>query len=548
MVEVFVAQHADGFQISIDDAAPIVVDAAGLAAQAAALESAGGVRWVWADSRALVPVLLNGGVSVERCTDLRLCHRILRDAVDTSASALAVADDGPWDAAPTFDDERPATLLDVLQPSTFSIDEVIAEAALQHDALRHAPNPNRLNLLLLAESAGALAAAEMRFVGLPWNVAEHDRQLTEALGPRPVAGQRPAALSRLAAQIGAALEAPGLNPDSPAELLGALRNAGLDVKTTRKWELREIDHPAIAPLLEYKKLSRLHTANGWAWLDAWVVDGRFHPDYVPGGVVTGRWATRGGGALQLPKSLRQAVQADEGWKLVVADAAQLEPRLLAAMSGDRAMAVACQGADLYQRFVDRGVVATRQQAKIGMLAAMYGGTSGEAGQLLQRMRTAFPTALAFVDDAAARGERFEQVTTWLGRTSPRPGGRWMQAQGRAYAEDADESDRRNARSQAREWGRFTRNFVVQGTAAEWALCWMASLRRRLRQMHSLGQRPHLVYFLHDELIVHCPAALADDVALALRDAANEARRLLFGDIPVEIPLSVDIVDHYAEAE
>ncbi|HQV57201.1 MAG TPA: bifunctional 3'-5' exonuclease/DNA polymerase, partial [Ilumatobacteraceae bacterium] len=289
------------------------------------------------------------------------------------------------------------------------------------------------------------------------------------------------------------------------------------------------------------------TANGWAWLDTWVVNGRFHPDYVPGGVVTGRWATRGGGALQLPKSLRQAVVAEPGWKLVVADAAQLEPRLLAAMSGDAAMAAACRGVDLYQGFVDRGVVATRQQAKIGMLAAMYGGTSGEAGQLLQRMRRAFPTALAFVDDAATRGERFERVTTWLGRTSPTPGGRWVEAQDRAYADDAEDHVRRRAQSQAREWGRFTRNFVVQGTAAEWALCWMASLRRRLRPMRSDGAGPQLVYFLHDELIVHCPEALAEDVEVALGNAANEARRLLFGDSPVDIPLSVDIVDNYAEA-
>ena len=36
------------------------------------------------------------------------------------------------------------------------------------------------------------------------------------------------------------------------------------------------------------------------------------------------------------------------------------------------------------------------------------------------------------------------------------------------------------RRSARDRGRFTRNFVVQGTAAEWALCWMGEIRRRLR--------------------------------------------------------------------
>jgi hypothetical protein len=56
-----------------------------------------------------------------------------------------------------------------------------------------------------------------------------------------------------------------------------------------------------------------------------------------------------------------------GWRLVSADVAQLEPRALAAMSGDRAMAEAGLGKDLYSGLVDAGVVATRQEAKIAVL-------------------------------------------------------------------------------------------------------------------------------------------------------------------------------------
>src|SRR5690606_31007368 len=162
---------------------------------------------------------------------------------------------------------------------------------------------------------------------------------------------RPARLEELAGQIRAALDQPQVNPDSPPHLLRALQLAGIDVASTSRWELRGHDHPVIAPLLEYKKLYRLWTANGWAWLATWVHDGRFRPDYVVAGVVTGRWATSGGGALQLPASVRGAVRADPGWRLVVADAAQLEPRVLATMAGDEAMAQAGRGADLYQGLV-----------------------------------------------------------------------------------------------------------------------------------------------------------------------------------------------------
>src|SRR5262249_13339707 len=149
-----------------------------------------------------------------------------------------------------------------------------------------------------------------------------------------LAGTRPARLAELAAQISAALGGRPVNPDSPTQLVKALGAAGVRVSSTRFWELREVDHPVIPPLLEYKEPSRLHAAHGWAWLDEWVCGGRFRPEYVVGGVVSGRWASRGGGALQIPRVLRRAVVADPGWVLVVADAAQLEPRVLAALAGD----------------------------------------------------------------------------------------------------------------------------------------------------------------------------------------------------------------------
>jgi DNA polymerase-1 len=318
------------------------------------------------------------------------------------------------------------------------------------------------------------------------------------------------------------------------------------VTSTRSWELKEIEHPVIEPLLEYKRLARLLSANGWNWLDQWVHDERFRPSYVPGGVVTGRWASDGGGALQLPKQVRGAVVADEGWTFVVADAAQLEPRVLAAMSGDAAMARAGRATDMYDGMVEAGAVETRPQAKYGMLGAIYGGTTGESGRMRPKIERAFPDAMAFVEAAARAGEQGEVVSTWLGRSSPR-------GAGAAWSETATDAEVRRARNEAAAWGRFTRNFVVQGTAAEWALCWIGALRRRLWELdpadstRALTERPHLVFFLHDELIVHTPVAFAPQVAEALRGAAGDAGRLLFGGAPVEFALSVSVVDRYADA-
>lgn len=209
------------------------------------------------------------------------------------------------------------------------------------------------------------------------------------------------------------------------------------------------------------------------------------------------------------------------------------------------------GTDLYAGIVASGAVTDRNQAKLAMLGAMYGGTTGDSGRLLPRLARAFPQAIAYVDQAARAGERGQQVTSRLGRSSPLPDARWHEAQRLGHEPDAVSADERRARSAARDWGRFTRNFVVQASAAEWALCWMAEIRRSQYGGASNGsftEGPHLVFFLHDEVIVHTPADRAHEVAEQLRAAAQVAGRLLFQDFPVDFPVNVSLVDAYSEAE
>jgi DNA polymerase I len=545
-------------------------------------------RWVWAETRIWYPRLLAAGVRVERCHDLRLCGAIL-DRSTSTASARASGSHprpawllpGPADTATApapgtatapvlahdtlfeLDSGESGVAVAVPGAAVTSVEAVLHELRRQQALVAESTDPAALRLLLAAESAGALIAAELRAAGLPWNRAVHERVLQEELGPRPAPGRKPSRMEALAANVRAELGAPTLNLDSQVDLLRALRMSGIQVASTSRWELREHDHPAIEPLIAYKKLARLLGANGWAWLDEWVADGRFRPEYVPGGTATGRWATSGGGALQLPKNVRSAVVAEPGWALVVADASQLEPRVLAGMAADEALASASRGRDLYVGLVDAGVVATRDEAKVAILGAMYGATTGDSGRLVPRLARAFPRSMALVDRAAAEGERGGSVTTLLGRSSPLPSAEWRSVQARASQPEATSADERRARSTARDWGRFTRNFVVQGSAAEWSLCWMAGLRRRLDEIGEkasdatpaaaasgpvFARVPHLVYFLHDEIIVHTPREVADEVAAAVEAAAHAAGTLLFGDFPVDFPLDLAIVESYALAD
>ncbi|MFJ2771155.1 bifunctional 3'-5' exonuclease/DNA polymerase [Streptomyces sp. NPDC087300] len=527
-------------------------------------------RWIWRSTPAVYPRLLAAGTRVDRCYDIEAAELLLLGHEGrlgeprSAAAALArirntpvppdppprAAEPGSQDSLFLFEPHpggsTPLPLTDLV--------EVYAEQQRRHDATAH---PGRMRLLTASESAGMLVAAEMTVAGLPWRADLHRDLLHEMLGERYAGGGEPRRLAELADEVSAAFGR-RVRPDLPADVIKAFAQAGIKVTSTRRWELAEIDHPAVKPLIEYKKLYRIWTAHGWSWLQDWVRDGRFRPEYTPGGTVSGRWTTNGGGALQIPKVIRRAVVADPGWRLVVADADQMEPRVLAAISRDRGlMEVAGSEEDLYTRLSDRAFSGDRDHAKLALLGAVYGQTSGDGLKNLAALRRRFPLAVAYVDDAAKAGEEGRLVRTWLGRTSPPAAGAGESDEAGIPQEPAPGAGAPGSSAQDTEFtpgyasvnsrarGRFTRNFVVQGSAADWALLMLAALRRTIAES---GLRARLVFFQHDEVIVHCPEEEAAQVTAAVRAAGDLAGRIAFGETPVRFPFTIAVVECYADAK
>ncbi|QIS21563.1 bifunctional 3'-5' exonuclease/DNA polymerase [Nocardia terpenica] len=511
-------------------------------------------RWVWRSTGELYRRLLAAGVRVERCYDVEAAEALLighEEGQSGQARSLAAAwarlhglpvpPDAPARAAetqPSLFESGPVPL----PPGTDELTALLEVYAGQIARTAKTEQPERMWLLLAAESAGMLVAAEMSQTGIPWRADVHREVLDELLGERFPGGGEPRRMAELADRVSRAFgDEVRVRPDLPNDIIRAFARAGIFLSSTRKWELQQVDHPAVAPLLEYKSLYRLYTAHGWSWLEQWVHDGRFRPEYLPGGTVSGRWTTNGGGALQIPKVIRRAVRADPGWCLVVADADQMEPRVLAAISRDPGlMEVAGRGEDLYADLAARAFGGDRAQAKLAMLGAIYGQTSGDALTHMAELRRRYPAAMAYVDDAARAGEEGRLVRTWLGRTCPP-----LSAGAPDPAEEQEPSGRYGSTSAARARGRFTRNFVVQGSAADWALLVLAALRQ---QMSRAGLRAELVFFQHDEVIVHCPAEEAATVAEAIATAAQTAGRIAFGPTPVRFPLTTAIVECYWDAK
>jgi DNA polymerase-1 len=530
----------------------VVVDH--LAPAVSARESGGQPRWLWSSTAETYPPLLRAGARVERCHDVELTEALLLGydghwgEPRSLAAAWARLTGGPVPpdrparaAAPPGDGQ--GALFDPTPPPSATLADplgaLIRVYADQRDRIEKAAEPGRLRMLVAAESAGALVAAEMGRHGLPWRPDVHDALLVDLLGaPSPVGGP-PRRLAELAQRINEAF-GQRIHPDSPAEVVRAFARAGIQVPNTRAWVLQRVEHPAVPLLLEYKELYRIWVAHGWSWCEQWVHAGRFHPEYVPGGVVSGRWATRGGGALQIPRVIRRAVVADPGWTFVVADAGQLEPRILAAVSGDPGMTRAAGSGDMYAALAAEAFGGDRPKAKVALLGAMYGQTGGQAVPALAALRRFYPVAWEYVESAARTGEAGGLVRSWLGRTCPPPSVTWREF---PFDESGDDEAGSRTSAAARARGRFTRNFVIQATAAEWALVLLARLRSALA-----GTAAQLVFFQHDEVVVHCPGELAAEMAAAVEAAGAEARRLLFGETAVRFPLGVSTVECYADAK
>ncbi|MDX3841001.1 bifunctional 3'-5' exonuclease/DNA polymerase [Streptomyces europaeiscabiei] len=522
-------------------------------------------RWVWRATGEVYPRLLATGVRVERCYDIEDAESLLLGYEGrlgeprSAAAALARLRHGPVPPDPPLRSADPGAQPSLFEPRPVHVPltdlvEVYADQQRRHDATAH---PDRMRLLTAAESAGMLVAAEMNRAGLPWRADVHREVLRELLGERYAGGGEPRRLAELAEEVSNAFGR-RVRPDLPADVVKAFGQAGIRIRSTRRWEIEALDHPAVKPLLEYKRLYRIWVAHGWSWLQDWVRDGRFRPEFLAHGTVTGRWVTNGGGALQIPKVIRRACVADPGWRLVVADADQMEPRVLAAISRDPGlMEVAGRATDLYQAVSDRAFSGDRAQAKLAVLGAVYGQTSGDGLKNLAALRRRFPRAVQYVDDAARAGEEGRLVRTWLGRTCPPAVGASDAAAEEAGIPQADPDleSPEQGQGQGSEWvpgyastnsrarGRFARNFVVQGSAADWTLLLLAALRRALD-----GMAAELVFFQHDEVIVHCPQEEAEAVVAAIRDASELSGRLTFGQTPVRFPFTTAVVECYADAK
>jgi DNA polymerase-1 len=377
-----------------------------------------------------------------------------------------------------------------------------------------------------------LLCLELESDGLPVDRATTTAILEREVGPRP---RDEAHRLELVAERDARVT--GLVPDGPYDLRNPgkvkamLRRVGVDVADTRAWRLESMRHvhPVVDELLRWRKAERLATTYGYDWLDEHAADGRLRGTWHACDGAAGRM-TASAGLHSLPAVLRPAVVAEPDHVLVRADLGQIEPRVLAAISGDEALAEATRDDDLYAP-VARRLGVDRETAKVAVLGAMYGQTTGHGAQALRGLERSYPVAMGLLDEADRDGQAARDAVTHGGRRV---------RMGDGSVEGLDE---RSARSRAAARGRFARNAVVQGAAAELFKLWAVLVRTRTRTSGA-----SIVLCLHDELLVHAPSDAGADVAATLDTCLHEAAARLYGPTPVRFLADTSVVRSWADAK
>ena len=352
---------------------------------------------------------------------------------------------------------------------------------------------------------------------------------------------------------------PGFNPDSPRQLgellfgklglSGGKKTAKGQYSTDEK-TLSKIanDHPIVPLILEYRactKLKSTYVDKLPALIDG---NGRVHTTYAQSFTETGRLSSSDPNLQNIPirtergKLIRKAfVPRDAKHVLVSADYSQIELRLMAAMSGDKAMIDAFRrGEDIHRDTASRvydvmpAFVTPEQRAKCKMVnfGIIYGisafGLSQrlkvprkEAADLIDAYFRLYPKVKDYMASAVEKAREKGYAETVLGR--------------RRTLRDIN-SRNATARQSAE---RDAMNTPIQGSAADLIKVAMVKVDRALK---AENLRAKMVLQIHDELVFDVPR---DEVERVKETVRREMTTALDFGVPLEVGIGVG--DNWLEA-
>ena len=304
-------------------------------------------------------------------------------------------------------------------------------------------------------------------------------------------------------------------------------------------ELLAAEHKLPKQILSYRQLAKLKST----YVDALPGEifkntGRVHTSFNQTVAATGRLSSSNPNLQNIPirsdmgKEIRKAFTAEGDNMLLSADYSQIELRLLAHLSKDRALKDAFDkgedihartAADIFGSSLDKVDENSRRMAKAVNFGIIYGlsafGLSRQlnisrkdAKDFIDQYFLLYSKVRGFMDNTIAEARECGYTLTMFNR--------------RRYLPDL-KSDNRQVRESAE---RVAINSPIQGSAADLIKIAMIRLSRNLKKM-KLNSK--MILQVHDELVFECPVREKKEIESLVRKEMEEACTL-------SVPLVVDI--------
>ena len=304
-------------------------------------------------------------------------------------------------------------------------------------------------------------------------------------------------------------------------------------------ELLAAEHKLPEQILSYRQLAKLKST----YVDALPGEifkntGRVHTSFNQTVAATGRLSSSNPNLQNIPirsdmgKEIRKAFTAEGDNMLLSADYSQIELRLLAHLSKDRALKDAFDkgedihartAADIFGSSLDKVDENSRRMAKAVNFGIIYGlsafGLSRQlnisrkdAKDFIDQYFLLYSKVRDFMDNTIAEARECGYTLTMFNR--------------RRYLPDL-KSDNRQVRESAE---RIAINSPIQGSAADLIKIAMIRLSRNLKKM-KLNSK--MILQVHDELVFECPVREKKEIESLVRKEMEEACTL-------SVPLVVDI--------
>lgn len=334
------------------------------------------------------------------------------------------------------------------------------------------------------------------------------------------------------------------NAASPSQLLLKLKQLNVPIPSTGDRELGKLpagEYPVVEALRSYRKTLKLMKF----YLNKLPekinpVTGRIHPGLLQMGTDTGRISGVQPNLMQIPRGqlFRSKFIADPGHVLVIADYSQIEPRILAELSGDDALLSVFDdpnndlykftGANVFGISIDDVTKEIRNDAKVIVLGFQYS-MGAEKFKDYVKLRSGKTITL---DEAKRLREAFFRTYPKLGE--------YHRATGRAIDRGVRHCTTLSGR--VRAWPKdATRiyssmvNAPVQGTSADIT---KAALRLIQDGFEKLDYYAKLLLPVHDEIVATTIEERSEEVAEFIKFCMIRAAQIFLKRVRVDVSVGI----------